>query len=713
MNNPEMKFKNLLEKTLTKKTGKFNSQFLFKRLKVKDKDLMDILSDWLNELIQQNKVDLINLGKDKKDEVLFMTKDYFLEKIKNRLLTLDFLLDENSTFSFLTEISETDKPNIDLLVNRIQHFVRPLLKFDKGSRDVPIMFNLFKIFVPERMINISDQMIEKINMSAVSFSESKEVKKMMFKGEKKQQNYSFYQIILTAISYILMEKGKLVLTKKEIVESRGYKVFFNTPNFLALASLIKKLYPFNPYVNEELISFYPENWLDINQIKKQIKTEDPETFLKENFRFLEQEEVLTLIKAFNLNQETNESEIIKPLDEQTKIEQCESNQQRKNIILIDKKLNNEMPSKENSKSMPLKKKKPSKSQPLNFLNEIIYKENENTVLKEPKEKEDFQEKEKKFETVSLLQHINQFDKTEKHFLLCILDSTKVKSGYYSHSRNDALFLKFIDKISYSNLFKFTEEDEKFLVKRNLQISDDQYSNLKTQLEESIMNTEYKNDDQKNILKENNNISSTTENENGLNEAIDEKSNDSLLQDLLIEDNLKTKVSDEQLVNNNMQETKDETLILKNKINTHEEKYFNPAEIDHESFFELSEDTENKKNNEGEDTNSPKNHQDMKNDIPKTRKELEEKKQIEDEAIEEESLDGKIISVLTDNQEKWLKIKALSNELGFELRDGLAYKPEIAVFDEGFSHLEPIARNTGASILHIDEFMRRLGLRDAH
>jgi ABC-type proline/glycine betaine transport system ATPase subunit len=52
-------------------------------------------------------------------------------------------------------------------------------------------------------------------------------------------------------------------------------------------------------------------------------------------------------------------------------------------------------------------------------------------------------------------------------------------------------------------------------------------------------------------------------------------------------------------------------------------------------------------------------------------------------------------------------------MNFELRDGLAYKPEIAVFDEGFSHLEPIARNTDAIIMHIDEFMRLLGLEDNH
>ncbi len=73
------------------------------------------------------------------------------------------------------------------------------------------------------------------------------------------------------------------------------------------------------------------------------------------------------------------------------------------------------------------------------------------------------------------------------------------------------------------------------------------------------------------------------------------------------------------------------------------------------------------------------------------------------------LRGKIISVLTDNEELSVKIGLLSGITGFELRDSLAYMPDIAVFDRDFEYLMPIAKNTGVKVYMMHEFLKLLGL----
>ena len=186
MNNLNNNFETLLNKLFRNKKGRFDSKYIFKHLKVKNKELINILSQWIDQLIIEDKVDLINMGKGKKNESIYMAKEFFLDRIKHLLLTLDFLLDENSTFSFLNNITETQQPNTELLVKKISKLIRPLVKFDKGSRNVPIMFNLFKIFVPERMINISDKMMEKIETDADVFSESKQVNEQSGSGSVKE-----------------------------------------------------------------------------------------------------------------------------------------------------------------------------------------------------------------------------------------------------------------------------------------------------------------------------------------------------------------------------------------------------------------------------------------------------------------------------------------------------------------------------------------------
>lgn len=722
MNNMEKQFKELLNKLLLNKKGQFSSAYLFKCLKVKNKELMVILSEWIDQLIKQEKVDLINTGKSKKDETLYMTKVFFLEKLKQHLLTFDFLSDENATFSFLSRVTETQHINTDLLVDKIQKFLCPLVKFVKGSRDVPIMFNLYKIFVPERMINISEQMMENIGSESRSFSESKQVKKVMFKSEKNQQHlFSNYQIILTALSYILLEKGKLILTKSEIRESRGYKVFFNSPKFSTFTDLIQKIYPFRPYVKDDLISFYPENWLDIDQIKLQIKNERCEDFLQKNFDFLDKEEVLTLKKVLTPHQQA--SKVKKNLTDEEENSKIEKNEKtftlkdgndKNDLDKYKKRISDELT--KNQKQVNQKKKKTKKSEPLNFLDEIIYKESENNQPKMMIEHEIKKESKKNsFSSESLIDRLEHFDKREKHFLICILDSTKIESGYYSHSGRDEKFQLFVEKISSSDLFTVNLKDEKYYLKRTHPNANAKYKLLREKLNESIMDNENKEGLKAEEETNGFNSQKSKDMEKETQKPVGDENGKSLLDDLVLNENPKSNATIAAETNNVINEDHQESLIIEENKKDQKTDANDLENVDLESFFEISDksEDEHKKSIESKPLQQELPQNTNESRTPKKEKLGEETNDLsEDETVESE-LAGKIISVLTDDQEKWLKIKMLSEEMDFELRDGLAYKPEIAVFDEGFSHLEPIARNTDAIIMHIDEFMRLLGLEDNH
>ncbi len=701
MKNRDNMFAAFLDKLIKNKKERFNSKYLFKQLKVKNKELLSILTQWIDQLIIQDKVNLIHMGKDKRDETVYMTKDSFFESLKHQLLSLDFLLDENGTYSFLSDISGTQNPNSELLVNKIQQLTCPLVRFDKGSRNAPIMFNLYKIFVPERMINISDLMIEKYTTEKKPFSESEQVKKMMFRGGKKQhQVYSIYHIMLTALSYLLIEKGKLILTKKEVIDSRVYKVFFNSPDFSVFTNLIKKVYPFNPYISGDFISFYPENWLDIDQIKKQSKTDTSNDFIRNNFIFLAKDEIKTLEQLLCLKQlQTKHKAVANEKDIATqKGNEPDSLIKGASKEEIDQK--KEKPSKIIANLGNLKKKKTQLSKPLTFLNEIITKENENRNddFKEIKQKN--QEKQNIVPDESMIEQLHHLDKIQKHYLLRILDSTKVESGYYDHAITDEEFKQLIEKISKSNLFLINESNKRYYVKRKHPIEDDSYKTLREKLEESIMNNENKEKDQKLNKTVKSELLKPKDIKKESKNTRDKEPRGSLLDDLLVNDNSESEVKEE--LKSNPSNDEEEALSINNNEKAKKsEDGFDIDNIDHESFFEISEDHPEK----------PKLENRPKTINSELQKEEEILNTTFEEDLKENGLDGKIISVLTDNQEKWLKIKMLSEEIGFELRDGLAYKPEIAVFDEGFSHLEPIAKNTGAIIMHIDEFMSRLGLSD--
>jgi len=746
MNTTENQFKELLEKILVNKKGLFTLRYIQQRLKVGNKDLMEVLAQWIDILIEQDEIDLINVGKDKNNVIVYMTKSHFEQIMKDSFINADYIVDENSTYTIFTQTTKTQNPNTDMLVKKIEKYFQPLVRFDKGSRNVPIMFNLFKLFVPERLINISNDMMENITSEQIGIQKNRKIKKSVFKAKKvEQHDNNAGEIILTALSYLLLEKGKLILSKSEIEDSRGYKVFFNAPDFSVFMNLVKKVYPFNPFVCDQFISFYPENWLDITRIKNQIIQEDPQSFFQHHFEFLAANEVSTLFKLIKTNHSLNQTKkptIIEKYDEvkeETKniaqetnlrkpVQEKENQQKPVEIAkMIKEKILKEKPKGENQK-----KKKVQTSEPLTFLNEIIHKESGNNQSEENSITKLDVEKEEENDQEHLIDRIHLLNKKEMHHLLMILDSTKINSGYYLHSAKDEVFNSFIKQNNLSELFTISDTKEGYRIKRKYSVEDNQYQILREQIENSILGSF-------NDLEQ----SSPEIKELNLSQNIDEKNAESENQK---EELIGTSLLDHFLIED-FSESKPEKVVQKNTITTEsDEGTFEIDENENASsepsdLLSIDDHSDEDVNHyfgiADEDVLSPKEPDKMYNEMTgidnhpenfhsdlfiENNEESAEKPPEKAETTAKQptsftentnQLSGKVISVLTEDQEKWLKIKMLSEVIGFELRDGLAYKPEIAVFDEGFSHLEPIAKSTGATIMNIKEFVNLLGLRDKH
>ena len=66
----------------------------------------------------------------------------------------------------------------------------------------------------------------------------------------------------------------------------------------------------------------------------------------------------------------------------------------------------------------------------------------------------------------------------------------------------------------------------------------------------------------------------------------------------------------------------------------------------------------------------------------------------------------IISIITDNSELFEKAKSLALKHHFRLRDSLAYQPNLAVLDQDYEYLAPIAKSSGVPVLSVQQFLER-------
>ncbi len=664
--------------------NKFTSKDIHRKLKIKHNQLKKIIDEWIAFSVSQDKIELINSGKSKNGEITFMTYDYFQKILQQKMSELDFQLDENKTYLFLRELSQTDDPNIAQLIDKIEKFAFPLVRFDKGSRNVPIVLNLYKNGVPQRLVNVTQSIVDGLASESNEISEIKTAKKAIFKVDRTdKKGYDNRSIVMSAFSLMIMEIGKLVLSKEDIVNSRGYKVYFNTLDFEILKELIKTVYPFALCLKQDYISLFPENWLDIKRIKKQILDQEPESFLRKNFPYINDGEINTLMLILNI-QPTNAPQFQVPSDRQTEPEK-QSDSKNDGLILKEEL---------DIKIKPVKAKKVQKhiaSEPLKFLDEIIYREN-GTESKDEK-------RDANSNTINPKDILNQLDKAQKHFLIRILDSTKMISGYYSHSINDEKFKSFAELIKEIGIFSIEIIESSYIIKRISTVKDSQFKALREELDISILENNERVEEE---IKSTEMLASTekkkatneTKEENKF-EGFEINDEEAISNDFIIDQSPQTSKSEEEKQQAPVNEEEDTLIIVKN------EAIEEPLELDEKEIDEIVENNFLK---------APVYETPIHSDLAG---QTDEKIITPNEAEDLQFLRGKVISVLTEDEERYLTIELISRSLDFQVRDGLAYKPDIAVLEESYRHLSPIAKNSGALVMPMKKFLNLIGLKESN
>jgi len=797
---------------------KFTSSDIISRFHIKDRELQKILSKWIAELVEASELDLIMTGKNENGDFMFMRGELFDRVLKNKLNQLDNLLNENQTYAFLQEISGSKDVNLSLLRSEIERKMNPLVRFDEGSRNMPVILNLCKYIIPETNVFINDEILQKYDLTPQKIeTESKKVKKIMFSATSKNKEGDAEDIIVTAFSMLLQEAGKLILTREDIEKTRAYRVFFSSMAFETLQKLAKIVYKYSPLTGNDFISFYPENWLDIKIISEQIEKEGElspamtiDELVKQRYAFLTEPEIATMKKIMAINNpqitegqtgdvspedDFPEKGEIEPIPIETLQYEAEDTIPKKTelrpfpnpenpvktesiISIFPEDNGTETGNKSVKKNDKLKKKKKFEpSEPLKFLDSMIVNENskENIGIKRAEAKYD-RSGNGTFNIKAGDLNPDLFNKSEKHFLIRILDSTMVESGYYSHEE-DGEFGEFTDKLRSVEWFEIQREGSGIIIRRNPYYDPIIFTRLRREIEEGFLEetgeiaTEETEDSKTDTMAEQEIIPAEKSTENseedfkseriditeegqktdsvqkqpvlngeifsinaGGDESTDtstqsntvdftetegdyDKADDSLLSGLLIDDSSinKDHLQKKEIISTNDSVDEDDRMDFYIKSESSKKA---SEETDSQEIFEIIKNnfnTESYGSNEVETEKSPPSDFSQGStegnvNEPERMNDINTETPAEDEDSDEENiLEGKIISVLTEDEEKWLKIEMMSKMLGFELRDGLAYRPDIAIFDDSYKHLEPIARNSGALIMNLDQFMKRIGL----
>ncbi len=754
----ENEFISLINNICSDFTGRFSTNDLFKKLKIKSPMMKNIVREWLLELIENNRLGFQSIGKDKKGKTLLINKKRFTELMRKELMKQPFLLNENQTYNFLQSLAGSKDFNIGQLRSSVENTGAPLVRFDEGSRKVPIMLNLYKHLVPERKVYVSHDVV---NMMYIKHPDSKKKSKpkkgsLFSKDSEKPAEESPRNVITTAFTLLFSELGKLIITKKEVTESRAYKVYFSAlDDYKAFLKLLKEIYDYSPVITDDFISLFPENWLDPQLLQKRLEPENTESLEKfaaycnRFLSFLNQDEIQVLYSLIreepaatgseeqtaeetSVQEEVSEKEGTSGSDTATETEtdhtptksnpevlekevtpekettadgsdtvnedaQTEETEppeaptEKKEVLeslIVDDTKKKKKPQEPAEKKPKKEKNEKKKNNSNSFLDSMIIQEEEKAKNEnEPKQEQESEEeiaagikfidhtKESKEEPVPKPTEREELEtadlnKAEKHILIRIVESTNISSGYFLFDREEKEdFKDLINRLRRSKEFILKDEADRIKVKRNNAIPASRFRKMKTEAEEAIM-------------------------KDGEEEPDARQKKEA------------TPDSDKQATEDHEEKELQEKMTVETNPDD-----IQPGEFDEDFLVDEEEESDNNSMDEGDVSKETPDLEDNQSKPEEEKEEETTKKEREKTENENQAkfLEGKVISILTEDEEAWLKIEMLSKMHNFEIRDGLAYSPDIAVFDQEFKHLEPIAKNSGALVMDLKTFKAKLGL----
>ncbi len=285
--------------------GTFTSSDLMGRFKLGDKKFREIVALLIEEIVENGKIKLFSPGKNKSGDSIYMGWKYFEIKLMENFSNAKSILDENETYGIFEKITGCKEPEMKNVLKFIENYTS-MIRFDERSRSGPVMLNLYRFILPSQEVFVTQDTMNLMYVRPFG-DESKEEKPSFFSKRKKSvsSGVTSTDMVKTAFSLMFEDLGQIVILKDELFDSPSFRRYFaNIDLKRTFDEILKSVYDYGVTIDERLISLFPENWLDIENISRQIdkiESGEKESVIKNmlmQYSFVNEKETETLIKYF-------------------------------------------------------------------------------------------------------------------------------------------------------------------------------------------------------------------------------------------------------------------------------------------------------------------------------------------------------------------------------------------------------------------------------
>ena len=638
------------------------------------------------------------IGEDSKGRHLYVSFDTLKNLLRRVFSKLPTLLNENETYQAFQELTGEKEIDPGRLKKAISTYT-PLIRFFENDRGGAATLNLYRFFYPEREAFVSKTLLE---TTALKTSFLREEKRGLFSKKEQSGAIDPKGIIETAFALTFSEIGRLIIPLQELYAQKAFRSYFEEDR---LPSFIEKelpsFYAHQPTIKKGVLNLFPENWIDVDSVERELKQKmaegaDPNGWLKQRYPFLNRSEITTLIGLFaSPSSSFSPARVSKPeLSEKAsaagaKVPVALPKLQQKNTVAED-----QGKEKSGSTSVAASDTEPIQTQVPSFGIEKTAQIAEverpgppvSTSKPEGVRDADGRSAGARDEGIGdLIRHLAITDG--------IVPEKEPKSEAPPQSQRRAENRVEMPKIG------------------------DRFPDGREQIEEAPpgppVDVRFRPEESKASQKSQSvdalPLESTVDSPSLFNVEPDIEALE-IVREPQTEDDHTRKIDFESLESDI--DAIDRTDFVAD--NDREEVEYDPGSGEAESLpeedspFAIPFETNLVPPLDFSVAELPED------EAEKTKKVSAEEKSLSGHPPKETeetpaSLQGKIITVLTDNEELNAKIGLLSGMTGFELRDSLAYWSDIAVFDRDFEYLIPIAKNTGMKIYLMRDFLRLLGL----
>jgi len=783
--------------------GVFTSSDLIKKMKLGDRRMKEIIAELILSVAEEGNFVFFNPGKNKSGEDVYMGRKFFENRLSQSFGKAESIIDENETHSIFEKITGSKEYDSRKIIQYIKNYTS-LIRFDERSRSGPLTLNLYRFLMQERDVFVTQ---DTINLMYVRpFGEGVKKEKFSLFSKKKEENSSGVtstDMVRTAFSLMFRDLGQLIIRKRDLFNSTEFRRYFSNIDLnKSFDEILKTVYNYGIVIDKELISLFPENWLDLDGISRQLSKIGFEKGCVENilshYSFLNQKEKEMLISYFLVPKTESKVklDIIKSISVTGDDEKSVKNDKdfAETVFEPDEKEESKSLSKpdmEMEEEVDILMTEPLDDEEMqtDFVAEAEQEEDlTDDSVSESEEAEDISGIQVDFEAPDIAEatETEEISSSEENIIPSEIEEVpevpvKAAAEEENEDEDDEIIIvkPEIDEEIESEPEKVYEEETEEIKEK-----DNDFIIIEDQDEEEITEDNSKFEDDSGNEKSEDNIMEISDfesekaeddillsdekdeimeitDENEILSKFDEERNDisEFNSDDLVFDDTENELNDFENIEELKEEesedvfftgisgektgefsrgklfdfveelNKEDRFLLIRILDaiTMEEGYFDLDIIRLELAERLGETGLITYNSEQDFSVRIRRNlavsyevfREIKLDIgdiisSTSYPEQEEKQVVEEEKKEIsglEDLSGKSITFITVDENLRLEIEKIAQEVGFELFDGLAYRPDFAVFDKESEYLIPIAKNSSIPIVSFKEFKKMLKIQE--